>query len=704
MKMSTRALQSILVCGAMAFSISGCNDSNSSPSLVTIGGTVTGLSGSVTLVNNGRDSQVVSVDSTFTFPARQGESSPYAVTVLTQPVGQTCIVTNGSGTVGSASVTDVSVVCAANTFSLGGTVSGLSSTVILQRAGGEALSISANGDFAFPTPVAEGSSYAVSVKTQPSGGTCTVTQGSGVVGSSSVTNIAVVCVGNAFAIGGMVSGLIGAVVLQNNGADTQTISTDGAFTFSSPVTQGNLYAVTVLTQPTDQTCSVGSGTGTMGAAKVTNVAVVCSTNTFSVGGTVSGLAGSFVLQDNGGDALTISANGTFTFATPVAQGSTYAVTIQTQPSTQTCTVANGTGTLGAANVSAVSVTCSTNAYSVGGTVSGLSGTVVIQDNGADSTALNTDGSFTFSSSVAEGGTYSITVQTQPVAQSCTVVNGSGTMGGSNVTNVTVACTTNTTTLSVSATGTIPVNNGSGTLTVTNTGTTYAAYNVYATLPPGWIAVTQDTSNCSSIAPNGGTCTLTFTSAAPYVAQGGIVINGDNITSQPTTALAFTIDDYLVFSVDSLTSASVIDTADLATAQWGTINIAVGVAAQSLTDGASNTSAITGTVGVAPSAADDCDLSTNGGVTVGTWYLPAICQLEGASEGAGCSAGMANIDSNLFQWGFGGLSNTYYWSSTESGVSSSIGALAQYFSAGGSFQVFGVKFDVFSVRCVRSITY
>src|SRR5580692_6455011 len=118
MKMSTRALRSILACGAMAFSISGCNDSNSSPSLVTIGGTVTGLSGSVTLVNNGRDSQVVSVDGTFTFPTRQGESSPYAVTVLTQPAGQTCIVTNGSGTVGGASVTDVSVVCAANTFTL----------------------------------------------------------------------------------------------------------------------------------------------------------------------------------------------------------------------------------------------------------------------------------------------------------------------------------------------------------------------------------------------------------------------------------------------------------------------------------------------------------------------------------------------------------------------------------------------------------
>lgn len=152
MKMSARVLLSILACGAMAFSLSGCNDSNSSPSSVTIGGTVTGLSGSVTLVDNGRNSQVVSADGTFTFPTRQSQSSPYAVAVLTQAAGQTCTVTNGTGTVGTANITNVSVVCVANTFTLGGTVSGLSGTVVLQRAGGEALSISSDGVFAFPHP------------------------------------------------------------------------------------------------------------------------------------------------------------------------------------------------------------------------------------------------------------------------------------------------------------------------------------------------------------------------------------------------------------------------------------------------------------------------------------------------------------------------------------------------------------------------
>jgi predicted RNA-binding protein with TRAM domain len=698
MKMSTRVLQSILACGAMAFSISGCNDSNSTPpSSATIGGTVTGLSASVTLVNNGRDSQVVSADGTFTFPTRQGESSPYAVAVLTQPAGQTCTVTNGSGTVGTANVADVSVGCVANTFTVGGTISGLSGMVVLQRVGGEALSISNNGDFAFPTPIAEGNTYAVSVKTQPAGGTCTVAQGSGVVGSSSVTSITVTCAANAFTTGGTISGLIGTVVLQNNGTGTQSISADGAFTFATAVTQGKPYAVTVLTQPMDQTCSVGSGSGTMGGTKVTNVAVVCSTNTFSIGGTVSGLIGSLVLQDNGGDALTLSSSGTFTFATPVAQGSTYAVTVQTQPATQTCTVSSGTGTLGAANVSSAAVTCATNAYTVGGTVSGLSGAVTLLDNGGNILPLSTDGSFTFPSPVAEGSTYNVTVQTQPAVQICTVTNGAGTMGNSDTTNVTVTCTTNNTTLTVSATAIIPVNSSNGTLTVTNTGS-YTAINVAAMLPGGWTAVTQDATDCAAIIPNGGTCTLSFTSTAPYVAQGGIVITGDNITAPPAIALAFTLNGYLVFSVDSLTSASVIDTADLTIDPWGSDTMATG--AQSLTDGLSNTSAINSASGIGASAAIDCGQSTNGGAAPGTWYLPAICQMGPAGQGASCPTGLGNMDT-LMQLGFAALSQ-FSWSSTEYSTS---GAWVElFYPAGNSYQASTDKSFVFSARCARSITY
>ena len=79
--------------------------------------------------------------------------------------------------------------------------------------------------------------------------------------------------------------------------------------------------------------------------------------TFTIGGTVSGLSGTVVLGDNGGDALSVSANGSFTFATPLAQGASYAVTVTTEPSGQFCNVANGSGTVGTANVTNVSVSC-----------------------------------------------------------------------------------------------------------------------------------------------------------------------------------------------------------------------------------------------------------------------------------------------------------------------------------------------------------
>src|SRR4029077_5344747 len=131
----------------------------------------------------------------------------------------------------------------------------------------------------------------------------------------------------------------------------------GPFTFATRLQYGASYAVTVKTNPTGQTRTVAHGSGTIGTATVTNVTVTCTTSTCSVGGTVSGLTGSVVLQDNGADDLVVSANGTFTFSTALVPGTSYAVTVKTNPAGQSCTVANGTGPINAANVANVTVTC-----------------------------------------------------------------------------------------------------------------------------------------------------------------------------------------------------------------------------------------------------------------------------------------------------------------------------------------------------------
>ena len=163
---------------------------------------------------------------------------------------------------------------------------------------------------------------------------------------------------------------------------------------------------------------------------------------YTIGGTVSGLSGTgLVLQDNGGDDLSATANGAFTFATKVNSGAAYAVTVKTQPSGQTCTVANGSGTA-SANVTNVAVSCASagSGVTIGGTVTGLTGTgLVLQDNGADNLSIAQNGAFTFVTPLASGKTYAVAVLTQPTGQTCTVANGTGTTGSSNVTNVAVDC-------------------------------------------------------------------------------------------------------------------------------------------------------------------------------------------------------------------------------------------------------------------------
>ena len=164
-------------------------------------------------------------------------------------------------------------------------------------------------------------------------------------------------------IGGTVAGLSGAgLILQNNGGDDLAVRANGSFSFKTAVDAGSLYNITVLTQPAGpaQTCSVANANGTAPATNVTSVSVTCGTGTASVGGTVSGLAGSgLVLRNNGADDLAIASNGSFTFATSLLTGTGYNVTVVQQPANplQTCTVTDGAGTVGGANVVTIAVSC-----------------------------------------------------------------------------------------------------------------------------------------------------------------------------------------------------------------------------------------------------------------------------------------------------------------------------------------------------------
>ncbi len=166
-----------------------------------------------------------------------------------------------------------------------------------------------------------------------------------------------------YTLSGTLSGLDGTVVLQNNGGNNLSLSENGTFTFAGSIDNNSTYSVTVLTQPSGQTCTVTNGTGTISNADVSNVLVTCvsdSSNTFTVGGTLSNLGNNetVVLQDKSGESLTLTTNGVFNFPTALEEGTTYEISVLTEPSRQTCLVSNASGTV-SGNVTNIGVICTT---------------------------------------------------------------------------------------------------------------------------------------------------------------------------------------------------------------------------------------------------------------------------------------------------------------------------------------------------------
>lgn len=174
--------------------------------------------------------------------------------------------------------------------------------------------------------------------------------------------------------------------------------------------------------------------------------------TYTVGGTVGGLSGTVVLQNNADDDLTLTADGAFMFTTALADAATYAVTVLTQPTGQTCTVSDGTGTISAANVTNVTVTCGTGYEAV-----------MTNDTGTQSGAIGA----AVQAAAASSSLFSI-VSTAYAASSSTAT---GTLTLTDGTTVALTGTFDDPTLTLSGsgytfTGTVDGDNISGTFTET----------------------------------------------------------------------------------------------------------------------------------------------------------------------------------------------------------------------------------------------
>lgn len=339
----------------------------------SIGGVVSGLVGSGLVIALNGTPRNVAANGAYTFADALPSGSAYAVTIQQQPAlpAQTCTVSNPGGTVGTANVTNVGISCttaAIPTYTVGGTISQLyGSGLSLQLNGNTPVVFGSSGPYTF-LALPDGSPYRVRIVSQPQSPaqTCTVSNAAGTVDGAAVDNVDVSCTGGSptHTIGGSVSGLGGAglVLSLNGGVEILPVAADGPFTFTTALAAGTAYQVLVQTQPEGQTCSVADGSGIVPDADVTNVEVSCAAlpPAHSVGGSLVGVdsGGLLLALNDGAQTLTVAAGATsFVFATPLAEGSPYAVTVQTQPAGLYCIPRDNVGVVGSADVTSVIVDC-----------------------------------------------------------------------------------------------------------------------------------------------------------------------------------------------------------------------------------------------------------------------------------------------------------------------------------------------------------
>jgi hypothetical protein len=237
----------------------------------TIGGTVTGLVGSgLSIGASGQVGMVLPAGTTtFGFGNPLLVGTAYEVSIFTQPSGpaQICSITNGSGSVNSATPTNVAITCVMNAFTVGGTITGLQgSGLTLATPGAASLVVPAGATtFAFASSLPGGAPYAVTVSQQPTNPpqTCSVASGAGTIPNAAVTNVQVTCVEGTFAAtGGMTVGRTGhvatllpsgRVLLAGGGGDSGHLASaelydpaTGAFAVTGSMNSPRRYATATL--------------------------------------------------------------------------------------------------------------------------------------------------------------------------------------------------------------------------------------------------------------------------------------------------------------------------------------------------------------------------------------------------------------------------------------------------------------------------
>jgi hypothetical protein len=190
--MKAQLMGAVLLAAALA----GCGGK----AKFTIGGSVSGLANQgLVLQNNGGSDLTVNAGATsFSFPNSISYGTEYNVTIKTQPDHMTCGVANPTGSAGHTTTISIVISCTQNSYALGGSVVNLQgeNLVLVNGSSSGQIAIAKGAtSFVLPAPIPVGTAYGLSVLTQPSNPsqTCTVSNGTGVMGDAARANVVVDC-------------------------------------------------------------------------------------------------------------------------------------------------------------------------------------------------------------------------------------------------------------------------------------------------------------------------------------------------------------------------------------------------------------------------------------------------------------------------------------------------------------------------------
>jgi hypothetical protein len=646
-----------LIVGA-ALLFSGCGGETG----YIVAGTIKGLSANgLVLKDNGADDITVPLGaSSFQFPVQISPGGAYDVQVGAQPAGLTCTVNNGSGTNVQAPISSVTVSCSTQSYTVGGTITGLTASgLLLQNNGTDRLIVAADAtSFVFPTAISASSGYHIVVDTQPAGLTCTVSNGVGSNVRANIESVHVTCSPLTVTVGGTITGLTAAgLILQNNGADDLSVAAQAAtFKFLMPVAYGSAYLVTVSAQPLGQNCQVANGRSTA-TANVTDIVVTCtSIPTFTVT-TASGPNGT--VSPIGSVPVTSGASQNF-IATPNASYGVYQWML------------DGSVVQTGGDVYSLSHVLANHSLRVTFAQSTLTPSVSQLSLSINNTSLNA----------------ALTGNARQI-----IISNTGSISATNVTISYPAWPAGTTAASTCGTTLAPA--ASCTITVTPGANATSACTSGIAPTPGVISITSAESNATlvPIAILGYGCLF----------EGGYLFSIDDTTSNTG-------------SIGGKVAAPTDQASNISWSPGGDFFDIPGITETSTSpcvgssDGACNSAQITthyAGSSASTYAAGLCAASISG---FSDWYLPAICELGFDTYGAGTGCGapssplIENIESNLVLTGINNAPSGAYWSSTEISFLATNYAWGQIFATDGSQQQFGdTKNDAYTVRCARALT-